>query len=297
MTPAEGSVAEADVLYTSDLHGSRPHYEAAFRLAASLRVRAVILGGDLAPMGDPPDQRDFFTEFLIPLFRDRLEAAEAPEIFYILGNGDWRSNEELLDRSGLPGLHYLHGRAVRFLDRAWIAGQNCVPPTPIRLKDWERWERDHGPGVRPDGNRSAPDGSLHPFTFTGRERDESLEAEMDLLETTVRGATGAFSAVESPLVCVFHGPPHGTACDQIAGGAHVGSRATRRFLERMRPSLSLHGHIHESPTVSGRFADRVGSTICVNPGQAPAAFHAVSFRMDDPAGTLRHTLLGAAALG
>jgi Icc-related predicted phosphoesterase len=60
--------------------------------------------------------------------------------------------------------------------------------------------------------------------------------------------------------------------------------------------VSLHGHIHESPAVSGRFADRVEETICVNPGQTPAALHAVTFRMDDPAASLRHTLLGQALL-
>lgn len=288
---------EADVLYTSDLHGSRAHYEALFRQVATLGARAIVLGGDLAPMGDPGAQRAFFESFLIPLLRERLAGGDAPELFYIFGNGDWRANESLLEDARLPKIHYLHGRAAPFLDGTWIAGQNCVPPTPIQLKDWERWETPAGAGTRRDGVRSAPDGSLHPFTFAGREREESLEAELHELEAAVRGATGASEAARvaaEVLVCVFHGPPHGTALDQIQGGAHVGSHAARRFLERMGPVLSLHGHIHESPSVSGRFADRIGPTLCVNPGQSPSAFHAVSFRMGDIGGSLRHTLLGAA---
>lgn len=292
-------MTKADVLYTSDLHGSRSHYEAAFRTAEELRARAVVLGGDLAPMGDPAEQRQFFDSFLIPLLRERLAGPDAPRLFYIFGNGDWRANEAILEQARLPGAQYLHGRVAPFLDGTWIAGQNCVPPTPIRLKDWERWEVVPGTASRPDGQRSAPDGSLHDFTFAGRERGEMLEEEMERLETAVRGAAGASDAAAvapRSLVCVFHGPPHGTALDQIAGGAHVGSRAARRFLERMRPALALHGHIHESPAVSGRFADRVGRTICVNPGQSPAAFHAVSFRLDDIAGSLRHTLHGPAEL-
>lgn len=292
-------MTRADVLYTSDLHGSRSHYEAAFRTAEELGVRAVVLGGDLAPMGDPEAQRQFFDSFLIPLFRERLAEPAALRLFYIFGNGDWRANEAVLEEARIPRVQYLHGRVAPFLDGTWIAGQNCVPPTPIRLKDWERWEVVPGTSSRPDGQRSAPDGSLHDFTFAGRERGEMLEEEMERLETAVRGATGASEAAAvapRSLLCVFHSPPHGTALDQIAGGAHVGSRAARRFLERMRPALSLHGHIHESPTVSGRFADRVGGTVCVNPGQSPVAFHAVSFRMDDIAGSLRHTLHGAAGL-
>lgn len=290
---------EADVLYTSDLHGSRSHYEAAFRAAETLGARALVLGGDLAPMGDPWLQREFFETFLIPLLRERLGRQGAPRVFYIFGNGDWRSNETILEEAGIPGLQYVHGRAAPFLDGSWIAGQNCVPPTPIRLKDWERWEHP-ATGARPDGLRSAPDGTLHPFTFKGREREESLESEMLLLEAAVRAATGAAGlgpATAGParaLVCVFHGPPHGTALDQIAGGAHVGSTAARHWLERLKPALSLHGHIHESPAISGRYADWIGPTLCVNPGQAPSAFHAVSFRMDDVAGSMRHTLFGPA---
>jgi Icc-related predicted phosphoesterase len=282
----------ADVLYTSDLHGSRPHYEEAFRLAEALGVRAVVLGGDLAPMGDPMAQRSFHRSFLIPLLRERLDRPGAPELFYVFGNGDWRSNEHALEEARIPRLRYVHARAAPFLGPTLIAGFNCVPPTPIRLKDWERWEAGGGPGIRADGFRSGPDGSLQPFTFAGREAEESLETETQRVEAAVRGARGAVA--DRPLVCVFHGPPHGTACDQIAGGVHVGSRAVRAFLERAKPVLSLHGHIHESPAVSGAFADRVGATVCVNPGQTPAAFHAVTFRMDDPAGTLRHTLLGPA---
>lgn len=292
-------MSEADVLYTSDLHGSRSHYEAAFRMAADMHVRAIVLGGDLAPMGDPATQRGFFDSFLIPLFRERLADSGAPPLFYIFGNGDWRANETALEEARIPGLHYIHGRVAPFLDGTWIAGQNCVPPTPILLKDWERWESVPKASARPDGMRSAPDGSLHPFTFAGRERGEMLEEEMERLEAAVRGATGAAEAAAvapRALVCVFHGPPYGTALDQIGGGVHVGSQSARRFLERMRPGLSLHGHIHESPSVSGRFADRLGGTVCVNPGQTPAAFHAVTFRMDDVAGTLRHTLHGASGL-
>jgi len=51
------------------------------------------------------------------------------------------------------------------------------------------------------------------------------------------------------------------------GGAHVGSRALRAFLERAQPPFSLSGHIHESPNVSGRFHDAIGRTRGLNPGQ------------------------------
>jgi Icc-related predicted phosphoesterase len=43
----------------------------------------------------------------------------------------------------------------------------------------------------------------------------------------------------------------------------VGSRAVRDAIDRVRPVLSLHGHIHES-----RAAATIGRTVCLNPGSA-----------------------------
>ena len=34
-----------------------------------------------------------------------------------------------------------------------------------------------------------------------------------------------------------------------------------------QPFLSLHGHIHESPEMSGVWKANLGKTICIQPGQ------------------------------
>jgi len=39
------------------------------------------------------------------------------------------------------------------------------------------------------------------------------------------------------------------------------------FLEKNQPYMSLHGHIHESPEVSGIWHAKIGETICIQPGQ------------------------------
>jgi Icc-related predicted phosphoesterase len=41
----------------------------------------------------------------------------------------------------------------------------------------------------------------------------------------------------------------------------VGSTAVREAIEKYRPTLSLHGHIHES-----KAATRIGPTLAINPG-------------------------------
>jgi len=42
---------------------------------------------------------------------------------------------------------------------------------------------------------------------------------------------------------------------------HVGSTATRQVIEKYKPLLGLHGHIHES-----RGFVKIGRTLCINPG-------------------------------
>jgi Icc-related predicted phosphoesterase len=75
----------------------------------------------------------------------------------------------------------------------------------------------------------------------------------------------------------LHCPPHNTPIDLapeldatlkpvVRGGGgvsmiHVGSMATRQVIEKYKPLLGLHGHIHES-----RGFVKIGRTLCINPG-------------------------------
>lgn len=74
----------------------------------------------------------------------------------------------------------------------------------------------------------------------------------------------------------FHVPPVGTHLDRAAllddsftpivkGGqveiGNVGSSAVRSLIEQYEPTLSLHGHIHESPGMS-----KIGRSTAINPG-------------------------------
>jgi Icc-related predicted phosphoesterase len=280
----------ADVLYASDLHGHEGLYLEFFETAWRLRARAAILGGDLAPHADVATQRKFYSEFFVPMAREYFGKPGSADLYYIAGNDDWKASMSVVEEAGIDRLQHIHGRSVPFLEGIWIAGLASVPITPFGMKDWDRWEEGLSAAARMEGFRSEPEGGLRAFTFKGRERQESLAADLAAIERELPPA-------ETPLICVFHSPPYGTALDQIARGVHVGSRETRKFLERRRPLLGLHGHIHESPMVSGKFADRLGPTICVNAGQKMgSSLHAVWFSLDDVAGTLTHSLLGKAAL-
>jgi hypothetical protein len=64
----------------------------------------------------------------------------------------------------------------------------------------------------------------------------------------------------------FDGPPGATLlAGQVSRAA--GSKAIYDFLLEHQSALSLYGHIHESPKVSGRWHARIGDTLCIQPGQ------------------------------
>lgn len=79
-----------------------------------------------------------------------------------------------------------------------------------------------------------------------------------------------------PLVFNFHAPPAGSGLDTVQKldgsfrpvvehGAPVeipaGSTAVRDAILKYRPTVGLHGHVHESHGFT-----RIGETVCINPG-------------------------------
>ncbi len=102
---------------------------------------------------------------------------------------------------------------------------------------------------------------------THREEDE------DQLAARYEAMT---SKLKNPANAIFniHVPPYKSQLDEapeldknlrpvLAGNSMipVGSKALRTSIEKVKPLLGLHGHIHE-----GRGASHIGRTLCINPG-------------------------------
>jgi len=122
----------------------------------------------------------------------------------------------------------------------------------------------------PDGYSMVTSGWVNPTPWkTSRELpDEKLEP---LLEGIMRKASDY-----KKLICNFHAPPYNSGLDTAPkvnpdmsvkvrfGGIEfdrMGSKAVRTMIEKYKPLLGLHGHIHESAGFR-----RIGRTLCVNPG-------------------------------
>jgi hypothetical protein len=87
-----------------------------------------------------------------------------------------------------------------------------------------------------------------------------------------RRAAAALDEVHGCRVRILcpHAPPHGTVCDRLRSGEHVGSTALRALVEREQPDLVLCGHIHEA-----RGEDVIGASRIVNPGPVTSGHYAL----------------------
>lgn len=77
-------------------------------------------------------------------------------------------------------------------------------------------------------------------------------------------------------ILISHNPPKDSACDKISSGAHVGSRAVRKFIEEKQPVICVCGHIHEA-----RGTDKIGKTLVLNPGMLSEGSYVLIEEADD----------------
>jgi len=97
--------------------------------------------------------------------------------------------------------------------------------------------------------------------------EEDLEARLEKMATQLTNASKA--------IFNLHIPPFGSGLDVCAKldtsvdppkpvvgeEINAGSTAVRAVIERYKPAIGLHGHIHESGGIV-----KIGRTVCINPG-------------------------------
>ena len=258
------------LLYTSDLHGSTGHYARLAAVAASNHPDVVILGGDMLPddsaldprqmgLGQPTWVRGEFRAHM----RQLRSVCDATDVLVIFGNHDWTSSVTAMSELAEEGLvsvlelnHSTDVRGLRFI------GYSYTPPTPWFVKDFERLDRpgDTPPllgGARWDARfgKAIPHAADVLFGNTPTMTDDLAE----------------LSPPQQPWVFVAHAPPFDSGLDATFKGEPWGSHAILETIKKHQPLLSLHGHVHEAPTVSGSHKQQIGKTVAVNPGQTRGA--------------------------
>jgi Icc-related predicted phosphoesterase len=280
-------------LYTSDLHGETHLYQELSELVTSWSAEIVVLGGDLLPSVRQIEQchdmisrqKNFIEQFLRPFFKKLIETTIVKQIFLIPGN--WDLGYPYLFEEPIEGLCDLSQRSYLLKNGFQLIGYPFVPPTPFWPKDYEKmddaeapWPPQPNPSYIRSPNRIDQLVAIDPSLYF-RQQD-SICQDLERLPKPMNYESAVY---------VMHSPPFGTTLDMVIGGQSVGSCSIKAFIETHQPFLTLHGHIHESPEISGRYFGRIGTTLSVNPGQftSGSKLNAVTFEMENPGKTLHHT--------
>lgn len=276
--------------FVSDLHGKMSRYEALFKIIRKEQPDFVFLGGDLLPH-TPHGQSSSATEafihgFLLRKFRqlkDKMDCAY-PEIFMIPGNDDPKCIFRQMEQGEKDDLwRNLHNNCI-VMGKYRLYGYACVPPTPFRNKDWDKFdisdEIEKGCIAPAEGYFSEPPG-YDPVTATIAS-DLSILAGRDELDF------GVF---------LFHSPPFNTQLDMAEvyrdgwrQVVHAGSKAIRNFIDQKQPYITLHGHIHESAGISGHWKQLLGRTLSLSAAHHGPELALITFELHNPASANRRLL-------
>jgi len=279
---------EKNCFFVSDLHGSEERYTKLFKSIELEHPAIVFIGGDILLSGlafsksSHNSNKNYIQKFLIPSFeflKYKLKE-QYPRIYLIFGNDDTRTEEQYIINAELKGIwEYIHNKKTTYEEYS-IFGYACVPPTPFRLKDWEKYDvsRYTDPGC------IAPEDGIHTVPVD----------EYELKYSTIKDDLNKLAGDDNldKAVFLFHAPPHatnldyaaldGTKIDNVQLDVHVGSIAIRRFIEKKQPLITLHGHIHESARITGSWHDKIGSTYCFSAAHDKKELALVRFNLDRP---------------
>lgn len=271
-------------LFATDLHGQRTRYESLLAKISAVEPAALFLGGDLLPHRL---EDTFVEQFLIPEFtalKTRM-SNRYPQVYLILGNDDPRVVESAVQEAEARGLWcYVHNRKVS-LGEYSLYGYGCVPPTPFRLKDWERY----------DVSRYCDPGCVSPEDGLRTVRVDDDEIKWGTIENDLSRLTGSDDMHRS--IFLFHSPPYDTALDRAALDGqsvdyapldvHIGSIAIRRCIEQNQPRLTMHGHVHESARITGEWMTNIGRTVCVSAAHDGPELALVYLDLENPENSTR----------
>jgi hypothetical protein len=282
------------LFFASDVHGSDVCWKKFLKVIEHFKVDIAILGGDLTGKMVIPIVRDG-NEYLYEIFGRHIKLTanqlqeesakiansgyypypcEKEEIERL--NNDPQAQKDLFNRLMVERMQqWMDLASEKFKGKALLY---VSPGNDDRLVVDEILEKSDSVVAcemklvhLPEGYEMVTCGWVNPTPWkTTRETpDEKLEPVLE----------GLMAKAENyeKLICNFHAPPYNSGLDtaprlkedfsvrvRFGGGvdlAPMGSKAVRHMIEKYKPLLGLHGHIHESAGFK-----RFGRTLCVNPG-------------------------------
>ncbi|MFO8051113.1 MAG: metallophosphoesterase [Thermoplasmatota archaeon] len=266
----------------SDLHGRPNRYLSLFREVERNPPPAVLMGGDLLPRKGPV--KEFMDEFLFRPIRSLRKSGIRTRFLVIMGNDDPKAHEHLFFQGDEEGvIDYIPMKTTK-VHSFTVAGYPYIHPSPFLLKDWELY--DVSRYVDP-GCVSPPEGIHTTDQNTDELRFHTIKDDLDEL-----------ARISDPkrTIYLFHSPPFETNLDMADIGSqkidsvplnpHIGSVAIKRFIEGHQPPVTIHGHVHESFHMTGRFHQRIKGTLAISACGTEKGLPLIEF---DPEGIMEPT--------
>lgn len=250
-------------IYACDIHGDTNKYEKLFKTAQKEDIKYMVLGGDLLPKRgirviiQPEFIRDFFEDYFKRLKENNIKCILIP------GNDDLEKFDieinELCEK--YSNIYNIDNKKLDIEDVSFI-GLSKVLDHPFGSKNRVLIEKNlkMQPQLSQDIyiNRDTE-------VITISEWERYRETNIDKMEDILSSLPVVDKSRKT--IYVLHNPPYGIGLDVCANGLQVRSKAITSFLEESNSYMSLHGHIHESPKISGLWYNKLGKTICIQPGQ------------------------------
>jgi Icc-related predicted phosphoesterase len=285
------------IYFATDIHGSDRCFRKFLAAAESYEADALVLGGDIAGKGLVPIRSHNGSLSakvrgeVVTVQRDeepRLRAEINRLGFYSLIADD-KEVEQLESEPGHLDRAFEHAIIEQIEGWCRLAEERLAPAVRCIITPGNDDPKAIDPVLKAAPRIESPEAELCELgpvllascgdvtpTPWNTEREYPEEELARRLEAILDGAPAG-----AKVVVNFHCPPYGSGLDfaaeldpqlrpVIRGGrpsiVPVGSKAVRDVVKRYQPVVGLHGHIHES-----KAAQKIGSTMCLNPGSDYAA--------------------------
>jgi Icc-related predicted phosphoesterase len=249
-------------IYATDLHGIEKKYNDILNYALDNKIKLIHLGSDFLPKGYniTEIQKKFINKFLKNYFEKASQ--NGIKILVFFGNDDIYSRKKYFRKFG----NLLNENPVE-IEGILFKAYPYVCDYPFGLKsacklDYRGWNR--------------------PFCKKGVDVSEKGFVDINDLDlyfsekTTIEEDLQKEIVTHPCTVYAIHMPPANLELDVcgrlLQNGTYdclnpVGSKSIYNWIEKEQPLLTLHGHIHESYSITGVWKKYLGKTLVVQPGQ------------------------------
>jgi len=258
------------ILYTTDLHGNMWKYKQLKVAASEQKPDIIINGGDMMPTDDHNIMNQ--GKFIETQLAEQMKYFGDQGIYYLClpGNHDLPIFDSLFEETckKYPNAFFLDNRKIKIKDYEFI-GMGLIVDFPFDWKDRCRMDDKNYTPMEPFEKAVISEGTAMKEIKDWVGYIKKLATIEDELKKLVRPDNMANT------IYVMHMPPSKIGLGFCDSDLEDGSNAIYEFLKLNQPKMSLHGHVHGSPEISGKWHNSVGKTVCIQPGQTEGFIYAV----------------------